>query len=71
MNFPTRQIIAFRGSSTVPPLFHHATAVSYLRVSPMLFETEIPGWDLSKHKKTLASPVLTTGNCERMSKLPR
>ena len=37
----------------------------------MLFETEIPGWELSEHKKTLISPVLTTGNCERMVKLPR
>ena len=37
----------------------------------MLFETEIPGWELSEHKKTLSSPALTTGNCERMSKLPR
>lgn len=37
----------------------------------MLFETEIPGWELAEHKKTLISSVLTTGNCERMSKLPR
>ena len=37
----------------------------------MLFETEIPGWELSEHKKTLDRPVLTTGNCERMDKLPR
>ena len=36
----------------------------------MLLETEIPEWELSERKKTLISPVLTTGNCERMDKLP-